>query len=151
MKPILTIGAFITALVLQTKISVFGTTPDLTVLVAYYLGISLGSTKGTLAASFIGLIEDGLAGTMVGPNLLGKGMAGFLSSLMSGAAVFRWTPLLGLVAVMIVTMMDGIAAFSSRILYHALPALSSSALTAIPLQALVNALPGIFLKPKHAL
>lgn len=147
MKSIVFVVATVLALLLQTKVSIFGAAPALTVLLACYAGITGGTTKGMAAGSILGIIEDGISGGMIGPNLLGKGMAGFFSSYISGG-VFRWTPLLGMLALFIFTVMDGFAVFLSRGIYETLPSSPGRMVLTLATQATLNAFAGIFMKPK---
>lgn len=139
----------ILSLILQTRMSLFGISPSLMVVVAYYLGIKNSSTQGILAGSLVGLIEDSVVGGMIGPNILGKGMAGFFSSFISGG-IFRWTPLLGMLAISALTMMDGLVVFLSRVLYETIPAPPSRVILSIVVQGLMNSALGIVIRPKNA-
>ena len=98
MKCFLFALSVVAAVIVQTKVSLFGVRPDLTVAIAYYIGLTRGSAKGAAAGSLIGLFEDSVEGIILGPNMLGKGMAGYFSSLLSGSP-FRWTPLLGMLGI----------------------------------------------------
>jgi rod shape-determining protein MreD len=136
------------AFLLQTKISVLGVSPDLTAAVAYYFGITGGSTKGVISGSLIGVIEDSVGGNILGPNLLGKGMVGFFSSFMSGSP-FRWTPFLGIVSLVILTLMDGSIILLSRAIFGAMPTSLSSGIFALFVQGLFNGIIGIFIRPRN--
>src|SRR5512147_2878549 len=120
MKPFFIFLGVMLAFLLQIKISILGVPPDLTAAVAYYFGITGGSTKGVLFGSLIGLIEDSVGGSILGPNLLGKGLVGFFSSFMSGSPL-RWTPLLGIVSLAILTLMDGSIILLSRAIFDTMP------------------------------
>jgi len=136
------------AFLLQTKVSVLGISPDLTAAVAYYFGITGGSTKGVLFGSLIGAIEDSMGGSILGPNLLGKGLVGFFSSFMSGS-LFRWTPLLGIVSLAILTLMDGCIILLSRAIFDAMPTSLSGGILALLVQGLFNGIIGIFIRPRN--
>lgn len=138
----------ILAFLLQIKISILGVSPDLTAAVAYYFGITGGSTKGVLFGSFIGAIEDSVGGSILGPNLLGKGLVGFFSSFMSGSPL-RWTPLLGIVSLAILTLMDGSIILLSRAIFDAMPTSLSSGFFALLIQGLFNGVISIFIRPKN--
>ena len=143
----LLLGVFL-AFVIQAKISIFGIPPDITVGLAYYLGLNSGATKGLLFGSFIGILEDSVAGTILGPNLLGKGMVGFCSSFLSGT-LFRWTPLLGMVSLFLLTILDGVAVFLSRAIFETPPSTFSSGFFTILMQGFLNAIIGFMLRPKN--
>ncbi|GAB4415992.1 MAG: hypothetical protein OHK0032_12130 [Thermodesulfovibrionales bacterium] len=149
MRVVCLISGFILLLVLQTKITIFGIAPDLTAAVAYYLGINNGSNRGALLGSIIGIIEDSIGGGMLGPNLLGKGMVGFFSSFVSGRP-FRWTPLLGMVSIFILTIADSFVVYLSRVVFETTPAPLSAAIPALLIQGLINSTIGAFLRPKNA-
>ncbi|HUO77606.1 MAG TPA: hypothetical protein VMU21_08500 [Thermodesulfovibrionales bacterium] len=136
------------AFLLQTKISFLGVSPDLTAAVAYYFGITGGSTKGVLFGSLIGVIEDSVGGNILGPNLLGKGMVGFFSSFMSGS-LFRWTPFLGVVSLVILTLTDGSIILLSRAIFDAMPTSMSSGIFTLFMQGLFNGIIGIFIRPRN--
>lgn len=141
--------AVIIAFVLQTKVSIFGVSPALTVALAYYFGINNSSAKGLLFGSMIGMVEDSIAGSMIGPNLLGKGMVGFLSPYMFGR-LFRWTPLFGMIGLFMLTIMDGLAVFLSHIMFKAVHVPTNKVIAMLLIQGLINSVFGIFLRPKNA-
>jgi len=136
------------AFLFQTKVSVWGVSPDLTAAMAYYFGITGGSTKGVLLGSLIGVIEDSVGGSILGPNLLGKGLVGFFSSFMSGSPL-RWTPLLGIVSLAILTLMDGSIILLSRAIFDAMPTSLSSGIFMLLIQGLFNSVIGIFIRPRN--
>jgi len=136
------------AFLFQTMVSVWGGSPDLTAAMAYYFGITGGSTKGVLLGSLIGVIEDSVGGSILGPNLLGKGLVGFFSSFMSGSPL-RWTPLLGIVSLAILTLMDGSIILLSRAIFDAMPTSLSSGIFMLLIQGLFNSVIGIFIRPRN--
>ncbi|HET6515631.1 MAG TPA: rod shape-determining protein MreD [Thermodesulfovibrionales bacterium] len=149
MKTVCLIFTVLFSLLLQTKVSFFGVAPMLTIIIVYYGAMRSGTLKGVLLGSLIGIVEDSITGGILGPNLLGKGVAGYLSSLISGG-IFRWTPLLGMLAVFTVTLTDGLLVFLSKALYENLPAPPLRAVLSITLQAVMNMTAGIFIKPRNA-
>jgi len=148
MKSFIIFLGVVLAFLLQTKISFLGVSPDLTAAVAYYFGITGGSTKGVLFGSLIGVIEDSVGGNILGPNLLGKGMVGFFSSFMSGS-LFRWTPFLGVVSLVILTLTDGSIILLSRAIFDAMPTSMSSGIFTLFMQGLFNGIIGIFIRPRN--
>jgi rod shape-determining protein MreD len=133
---------------LQGSISFFDVTPNLTAALACYAGIKKREIKGMFLGSLIGLIEDMLAGPFLGPNLLSKGLIGYLSSFIY-SKFFIWTPLLGVISVSVLTLTDGFIVFMSRSIFAKMPAGSGSAAFIIIFQALLNAPLGIFLRPNE--
>jgi len=148
MKTLLIFLCVILAFLLQTKVSIFGIYPDLTAAVAYYFGITGGSTRGVVFGSLIGAIEDSVGGSILGPNLLGKGLIGFFSSFMSGS-LFRWTPFLGIVSLAILTFMDGSIILLSRAIFDEMPTSLSTGILALLVQGLINSVIGIFIRPSN--
>ncbi|MEW6109995.1 MAG: hypothetical protein AB1632_12630 [Nitrospirota bacterium] len=140
----------ILALVFQGRLSILGIYPDLTALMAYYAGIRYGETKGLLVGSLIGATQDIVSLYILGPNLLAKGAIGFLSAIFITGGIFRWTYLLGIIAVVIFTLIDNSIVFLSRSLFDKIPAPLSTALFIAIMQSILNAPAGIFIRPKHA-
>ena len=134
-------------LIVQGSISIFDITPNLTAVLACYAGIKEREVKGMLFGSFIGIVEDSISGAFLGPNLLSKGLIGYLSSLMY-SRFFIWTPLLGAVSIFILTLTDGLIVFLSRSLFANIPISIGVGVLIIIMQSLFNAPLGIFLRPK---
>lgn len=149
MKKIFFILALLLALIIQSKVSIFGIPPAITVIASYYMGLRKGVKKGILVGAFIGMIEDSLSGNVLGPHLLGKGTVGFSSSLLSGS-LFRWTPLLGVIGLFSLTLIDGLAVFITKTLFDIQFIPFSRLLTTILFQGVLNCLAGTFLRPENA-
>lgn len=148
MKKIVLLLIIFSAFLLESRISIFGAQPDLAAAIAYYFGLKNGETKGMLFGSFVGLIGDSLSGGILGPNILGKGMVGFLSAFMSGS-FFRWTPILGVIGISLLTALNGIIVFLSKTLFEHMPTSIPSAMSIIFTAALINSLLGIFMRPQN--
>lgn len=138
----------VAAFAIQSQVSLFGVTPDMTVVVAYYLGIKVGAAKGMALGSIIGIIEDSVGGSILGPNLMGKGMVGFLASFSSGS-LFRWTPLLGMISIFVLTLMDGGVVYLSRSIFGTSPGSLSRGILTLLAQGFLNMGIGIFIKPRN--
>ena len=106
--------AILLSFFLQGKVSIIGVSLNLTVLMAYYAGIKYGETKGMLLGAFIGALEDIMAGSILGPNMLAKGVIGFFSSFLISGSIFRWTPLFGIITISLLTFFDNSIVFLSR-------------------------------------
>ncbi len=143
-------GLIILSLILQSRVSVLGVSPNLTVLLTYYAGVKYGETKGLFFGVFLGALEDSLSLHIFGPNLLGKGVIGYSSSIFVTGGLFRWTPLLGIIAVSLLTFADNSIVFLSRSLFDKVPAALSTALFISTMQSILNAPAGLFIRPKHA-
>jgi rod shape-determining protein MreD len=148
MKKIILLLIIFSAFLLESRISIFGAQPDLAAAIAYYFGLKNGETRGLLFGSFVGLIGDSLSGGILGPNILGKGMVGFLSAFMSGS-FFRWTPVLGIIGISLLTAINGIIVFLSKTLFEHMPTSIPSAMSIIFTAALINSLLGIFIRPQN--
>lgn len=152
MKKIILLLIIFSAFLLESRISIFGAQPDLAAAIAYYFGLKNGETKGMLFGSFIGLIGDSLSGGILGPNILGKGMVGFFSAFMSsasGGSFFRWTPVLGVIGISLLTAVNGIIVFLSKTLFEHMPTSIPSAMSIIFTAALINSSLGIFMRPQN--
>ncbi len=146
MKYFLWAAAIFLAFVLQGSMSIFDVTPNLTAILAFYAGIKKGEVKGMFTGSLIGILEDSLAGALLGPNLLSKGLIGYLASFMC-SRFFVWTPILGMISISVLTLIDGLVVFLSRSAFDQTPVSFSTAAFVIIVQSLLNAPFGIFLKP----
>lgn len=134
-------------LIIQGSVSLFDVTPNLTVVLACYAGIREREVKGMFFGSLIGIIEDSLSGAFIGPNLLSKGLIGYLSSFVY-SRFFIWTPLLGIISIFVLTSIDSTVVFISRSFFDKIPVSTGSAAFIITVQSLLNAPLGIFLRPK---
>ncbi len=148
MRKVIFLGIIFLAFLLESRISVFGAPPNLTAALTYYFGLKNGEIKGMLFGSFIGLIGDSLSGSILGPNLLGKGLVGFFSAFMSGS-FFRWTPLLGMIGIFSLTALDGIIVFLSKTIFENMPTSVPNAIFIVLMSAIMNSFLGIFMRPKN--
>lgn len=150
MKYLAWAAAVFLALFLQSKLSFFGVKPDLTVLIAYYAGIRYGESRGLLAGAVVGAVEDSVSAAIIGPNLLAKGVVGFLASFFVSGGVLRWTPVLGVIAVFVLTFVDNSVVYLLRTIFDRMPAMPTTALYIATIQSLLCAPAGIFIRPRHA-
>ncbi|MFN3481224.1 MAG: rod shape-determining protein MreD [Thermodesulfovibrionales bacterium] len=149
MKVFIFIFLVLSAFVVQSKVSIMGIPPALTVIAPYYMGLREGARKGMITGSLIGMIEDSLSGNVLGPHLLGKGLIGFSSSLFSGS-LFRWTPLLGIIGLFSLTVIDGLTIFITKTIFNIQFIPVSRLITTVLFQGILNSLAGIFLRPENA-
>jgi len=138
------------AFLLQSSISILAISPDLTVLVVYFIGIRYGGKKGLLSGVLIGALEDSMSSAMLGPHMLAKGMVGLLSASFLSGNFLIWTPLLGTIAVAFLTFTDNTVIFLSLSLFDKPPTHPLTALFTATMQSLMNALTGIFMRPENA-
>ena len=137
---------FFAALILQGTISIFHVHLNLTVLLVYYIGIKKKEVKGLFFGACIGILEDSLSGAFLGPNLLSKGLVGYFSSFIY-KRFFIWTPLLGVISVCAFTFLDSGIVFLSRTIFDSMPVPLANAAYIIVIQALLNSLFGMAIKP----
>ncbi len=135
---------------LQGRISVLDITPDLTAVLAFCAGIRHGETRGLFAGMVIGGLQDSMSLSIIGPNLLGKGMVGYFSASFLSGGILRWTPVLGIVAVSLLTLVDNAVVYFARGLFDKIPASLSTALFVSVMQAILNAPAGLCIRPPHA-
>jgi rod shape-determining protein MreD len=133
--------------IIQGSVSIFDITPNFAAVLACYAGIRKREIRGMFFGSLIGIIEDSLSGAFIGPNLLSKGLIGYLSSFVY-SRFFIWTPLLGIISIFVLTSIDSTVVFISRSFFDKIPVSIGSAAFIITVQSLLNAPLGIFLRPK---
>lgn len=149
MKSAFMLLSVLLSFIIQANTSLFGISLNLTTAAVYFIGINTGTTRGVLTGSLIGIMEDSIAGGLLGPHMLGKGIAGFLSSLLLGSFV-RWTPLLGFLCLFFITLLDGLIGFLARSVYEPMPVSFLNIVIILLTQGLMNSAIGFFLKPKNA-
>ncbi|MBI5639797.1 MAG: hypothetical protein HZA17_05160 [Nitrospirae bacterium] len=149
MKYLAWTAAVLLTFMLQGRISILGISPNLTAVLAFYAGIRYGEVRGLLIGSVIGACEDSISLSLIGPNLLGKGMVGFFSSFFVSGGVFRWTPLLGMIAIAFLTTIDNSIVFLSKSIFDKMPSAPGSGLFIALMQSLLSAPAGIFIRPRH--
>ena len=135
--------------IMQGSVAPFDVTPNLTAVLACYVGIRKGEVRGILFGSLIGILEDSLSGALLGPNLLSKGLIGYLSYFIS-SRIFIWTPFLGIISISALTLIDSSVVFISRSIFDKMPVGIGAAFFTIAIQSLLNAPLGVFLRPKDA-
>jgi rod shape-determining protein MreD len=137
------------AFLLQSGISILAVSPNLTALAVYFIGIRYGRMPGLLSGVFIGALQDSLSSSMLGPNMLAKGMVGLLSASFISGSFLIWTPLLGAFAMAFLTCTDNAVVLLSLALFDKFPTQLSTALYTTAMQSLLNAPAGIFMRPKN--
>ena len=106
-----------------------------------------GEIPGMFFGALIGLIEDITSGSLLGPNILSKGLIGYLSSSLY-KRFFIWTPLLGAINIFSLTFLDCSIVFILRSIFDKVPVEIGAAFFIIIIKSIVNAPLGIFIKPK---
>jgi hypothetical protein len=147
MRPHVIIAVIVAAFFLQTRVSFLGIHLNLTAVAAYWIGFRSTPMKGNILGSLIGVIEDSIGGGFIGPNLLGKGLVGYLASGLS-RGLFHWTPLVGMVGISLLTILDGLVILVTKALYGTLPGPLLLVTTTIFTQGFLNSIAGAFIGPK---
>ena len=106
-----------------------------------------GEVPGMFFGALIGLIEDIISGVLLGPNILSKGLIGYLSSSLY-RKLFIWTPFIGVINIFSLTFLDSSIVFILRSIFDKIPLNIGTALFIIIVQSIINAPLGIFIKPK---
>ncbi|MEW6067233.1 MAG: rod shape-determining protein MreD [Nitrospirota bacterium] len=134
--------------ILEGSISIFDVKPNLTIVLICYIGTKKGAVESMFFGSLIGLIEDSLSGTLIGPNLLSKGLLGYFSSFIY-SRFFIWIPLLGIISISIFTLIDSTTVLIARSIFDRMPVSAFASVFIIGIQSLLNAPWGLLLRPKE--
>ncbi|MEW6116342.1 MAG: hypothetical protein AB1553_05515 [Nitrospirota bacterium] len=106
--------------------------------------------KSTLFGAFLGLAEDILSGSIIGPGLLSKGLLGLIAPVIFTDMVFRWTPLWGGIVMALFTLIDGGIIIGSRVLFTGIEISGFTAFQVMVVQAVMSIPFGIIVKPQTA-
>lgn len=151
----------VTVFIVQTQFSFLHNSLNFTVVIVYLFGLrnldriaargyfgSRSELESTAFGAFIGLTEDILMGSLVGPGFLSKGLIGFFTSVIFSDVVFRWTRIWGVAAVTAFTLLDGLILIGARSMFSDLHINSSQVLLNVLVQIVLNIPFGILLKPR---
>ena len=157
------VWVFFTAfvLLLQPKLALFDCPLNLTLALVYVFGIKTASyqpaasgsddvtpeIRSTLFGAGVGLIEDAMIGSIIGPNLLSKGLVGFMSSIVYRDIFFQWESVLGGVVLSVFTLLDGLVVVAARQLFSNTAIGGPSVVELVIIQAIMNIPIGLVLKP----
>lgn len=95
----------------------------------------------------IGLCDDLLSGTLIGPSMFSKGTIAILTVESFSSIFFNLTPLLGVVAVVAITILDNIIILAFRMLFSSLSDINlTMIMKMIFSQAIMNLPFGIIIK-----
>jgi cell shape-determining protein MreD len=150
---------FLTFLI-QTQLSILGKPLNLSIVLVYFFSLkslprshktdvyfgSRSEIKSTVFGAFVGLLEDILSGSIIGPNFFSKGLTGFLTIVVFTEVVFKWTPLLGVITIVVFTILDGVMVAVSMIIFTSINISILDALRTILIQTVANIPFGIILK-----
>ena len=135
-------GVFLIQSVISTELIKL----NLTLLPVYYFSLKKGELQGVSLGISIGFLEDTLSGQLIGPGMLGKGLAGILPAYLSDG-FFIWTPPLGMLAVFTLTVFDETVIYTSLSLFSQRPAPLPDFITLTLVKALINAPFGWLIRP----
>ncbi len=147
------------AFLIQTHFSLFRVPLNLTLLVVYAFALRhlssrsagpqsvAGELKSTAFGVAVGFFEDILAGSIVGPHIFSKGMTGFVTTFSFNDIIFRWTPLVGVCALLSLNFLDSLTGMGLRVLFTHLSVGWSSMLQSFAVQALITLPFGVLLRP----
>jgi cell shape-determining protein MreD len=151
------------ALLLQPKLALFDCPLNLTLALVYAFGIRTATQqtaasgsedvapeiRSTLFGAGIGFVEDAMIGSLIGPNLLSKGLAGFISSIVYRDIFFQWESVLGGLVLPLLTLLDGLVVIAARQLFSNTTLGSFTAVELVVIQAIMNIPFGLFLNPRY--
>lgn len=140
-------GLVFAALIIESKLRLFGTGPNLLVVIAYAAGLRYGHARGLAYGILIGMAADGVAGKMMGPEMLAKGSAGYLAAYLKGG-LFYWTPILGMIGLAGLTGLDGMLSYMSLSVFNSQPTEPLRAGFMVLAQAGINCVFGYFIRPE---
>lgn len=159
-------GLIFFTFLLQTQFPPFGKTLSLSTALVYLFGLrslpsgfSVGRSDGyysgraevksTAFGAGVGLLEDIISGSIIGPGVFSKGLIGLFSVVVFTDVIFKWTPLIGVVIIIILTIADGSIIVGLRVFLDNININIFNVFQAIFIQTAFNMPFGIILKPKN--
>ncbi len=130
----------------QGSIRAFGTIPDITILMVYAYGIRNGELPGMTFGAAAGLLLDISSGNLIGPNLLGKAIAGFISGSLR-RRVFQWNMLLNFILITAITAVDSTVVYLCLINFLNFPASFYTFINPIAFQSILTGALGFLISP----
>ena len=106
------LGVIVVVLILQTTLAEFladlaGAKPDLFLLLIVSFGLLRGKKTGIGYGWVLGLLQDGLSGSLLGQNALSKGLIGYLTGILH-RNLGDYTTITPLVVVPLATVFDAV-------------------------------------------
>lgn len=161
MNPLLWTFLFIAVFVVQALFSTVLVPLNLTVVLVALFGRAaahhytdqhgFSGVRSEFAAAvfgaFAGLIEDLVSGSLVGSGMLSKGLTGFVSAIIFSDVLFRWTPIFGAATMISFTLLDWLCMLGVRAFFASSPVAPGAMLQSVLLQAVMNAMIGMALRP----
>lgn len=106
--------------------------------------------KIVLFGVLIGFFEDILSEDIIGPSLFSKGMVAFLTIHLFTGLFFKWTPLLGAIFLLALTLIDNLVIYGFKTLFSNITISNLFLLKTILLQMALNIPFGIIIKGKSS-
>ncbi|HEX8948034.1 MAG TPA: hypothetical protein VF790_03675 [Dissulfurispiraceae bacterium] len=160
MKVLKWMACVVFVFLLQTQFFFLRDFLNIPVLLAYYFGLrslevvsareyssSRAEIGSVLFGAAVGLVEDVLSGSIIGPGLLSKGFIGFMTPVIFTSLVFKWTPLWGGIITVLFTLMDGMILTGTRVLFTGIHVSGIGIFQILLIQALLNLPFGLVLRP----
>jgi cell shape-determining protein MreD len=149
------------AILFQPKITIFDFPLNLTVVLVYAFAIKApplqsastsftdvsAEIRGAVFGAGIGLIEDIMSGSVIGLNVMSKGLTGLISSIVFRDLFYQWTPLIGSIVLFVITLLDGIIFVLAGQFIAGLPHRSFDVVDLVLIQALFNIPFGLLIRP----
>ncbi len=145
---------------LQTQCPFIREFSNLTVILVYYFGLkshqrnsgrdysgSKSEFESVVFGVIIGGMEDVISGSIIGPGILSKGLLGLMTPIIFTDMIFKWTPLWGVIIVVIFTLFDGMVVVGSRMMFTGVHVTGVIVLQAMCVQSIINMPFGILLRP----
>jgi hypothetical protein len=148
------------AILLQPKLIIFDFPLNLTVALVYAFAINApplqsastsftdvsAEIRGSAFGAGIGLIEDAMSGSIIGLNMLSKGLTGFISSMVFRDIFYQWTPLIGCIVLFVLTLFDGIVLVLAGQFIAGVSHRSFNVIDVVLIQAVYNIPLGLFIR-----
>lgn len=139
------IGVIVGTVIVQAFLSLWRIRLNLTILPVYFISLKKGTAEGTAFGAFTGLLEDMLSGGIIGPSLLAKGVSGMIVSNIP-AVFYYWRPMIGLVAMVLITMFDDLVVYICLSLFTGQPVPVADFVSLTLGRSLFNAPFGLFFR-----
>lgn len=114
-----------------------------------YAFSSRAEIRSALFGACVGLIDDILSGSIIGPGFLSKGIICFSVTVIFSDVVFRWTPFWGAVTLMIFTILDSVFITILRMIFTDININAGNLTVNILMQSLINLPFGIIFRPNR--
>jgi len=145
---------------LQTQFYFIRYFSNLNVILVYYFGLksyqhnsdrgyseSTSEIESVAFGVIIGLLEDFMSGSVIGPGLLSKGLLGLMTPVIFTDMIFKWTPLWGGIIIVIFTIFDALVVIGSRMMFTGVHITGALLFQAMCVQSIMNIPFGILLRP----